>query len=289
MLVVGDVIEDIVVTPAVTPVPGTDVPATIRRRPGGSAANQAAWLGHLGARVMFVGRAGARDVEFYSGELAKYGVETRIAADEAVQTGRIVVLVDPDGERTMITDRGANARLSPADLPDEFNVDLVLLSGYLFAERAPRVAARSLMASGVRFAVDPASYSMLAVIGPERFLDLTAGAAACFPNRDEARVLTGESDPLAMAAQLTHSYELAVVKLGADGAVVAERGFSPVHVAGVPVRAVDSTGAGDAFCAAFISAWLGGADPVEGARVAATLAATTVTAASSRPPIGSGD
>jgi sugar/nucleoside kinase (ribokinase family) len=283
VLVVGDVIEDVVVTPAVTPEPGADVPATIQRRPGGSAANQSAWLGHLGARVMFVGRAGARDVAFHGGELAKYGVEARIAADELLQTGRIVVLVEPDGERTMITDRGANARLTTTDLPAEFNVDLVLLSGYLFAEPGPRAAAFSLIASGARFAVDPASYSMLAVIGPERFLEWTEGAAACFPNRDEGRLLTGESDPEAMADRLRSWYELVVLKLGEDGAIVAGRGFLPAHVPAVPVRAVDSTGAGDAFCAAFVAAWLGGEEPVAAARVAATLAATTVTAASSRP------
>jgi sugar/nucleoside kinase (ribokinase family) len=270
------------VTPRVTPVTGDDVPATIRRRPGGSAANQAAWLGHLGVPVMFVGRAGVRDVAFHRGELAKYGVDARITADNVVQTGRIVVLVDPDGERTMITDRGANARLTVADLPEQSDADLVLLSGYLFAEPGPRAAARSLIDGGARFAVDPASYSMLAAIGPSQFLDWTAGAAVCFPNLDEARVLTGEPDPVAMAGALSRTYKQVIVKLGADGAVVAgHEGVTTVP--GVPAEAVDSTGAGDAFCAAFIAAWLDGAEPVAAAREAVRLAGTVVRVASSRP------
>jgi sugar/nucleoside kinase (ribokinase family) len=71
-VVCGDVINDLLVKPldGLGPWPGSDTPATILARPGGSAANQAAWLAHLGADVVFAGRVGARDAAYHRRELA---------------------------------------------------------------------------------------------------------------------------------------------------------------------------------------------------------------------------
>ena len=91
---------------------------------------------------------------------------------------------------------------------------------------------------------------------PAAFLRWTEGAAVCFPNRDEAAVLTGEPDPLSMAARLTRHYGVVVVKLGGAGCVLATPGEAPVVIAAHPARATDTTGAGDAFCGAFMSRWL---------------------------------
>jgi sugar/nucleoside kinase (ribokinase family) len=68
--------------------------------------------------VVFAGRAGAADAEFHRAELARFGVEPKITVDQDAATGSIVVLIEPDGERTMITDRGANLRLQPADVAE---------------------------------------------------------------------------------------------------------------------------------------------------------------------------
>ena len=165
---------------------------------------------------MFAGRAGAGDAGFHRRELARFGVEPRLAADESVPTGTIVVLVGPDGERTMITDRGANLRLGPADVPAALLDDAALLhlTGYSFFEPGPRAVARGLLAEaarrGVPVTVDPGSAAFLAApsTGPAAFLGWTRGAAVCFPNVDEAAVLTGADpppagDPAAMAAVLT--------------------------------------------------------------------------------------
>ena len=77
---------------------GADNQATIRTRAGGSAANQATWLASLGVDVVFAGRAGAADAAFHRGELARFGVQPHVVADESVPTGSIVVLIEPDGE-----------------------------------------------------------------------------------------------------------------------------------------------------------------------------------------------
>lgn len=296
MLVVGDVINDVLVQAPWPLALGDDNLAVIRSRPGGSAANQAAWLAELGMDVVFAGRAGARDAEFHRRELARFGVEPRLAADASVPTGTIVVLVGPDGERTMITDRGANLRLGPADVPAALLDDAALLhlTGYSFFEPGPRAVVRGLLAEagrrGVPVTVDPGSAAFLAApsIGPAAFLGWTRGAAVCFPNVDEAAVLAGAdpppaADPAAMAAVLTGYYGAVVVKLGADGAVYAADSTTPGRVAAAPAAVRDTTGAGDAFCAGFLAAWLGGAPLAAACAVAAETAARAVSILGGRP------
>ena len=136
------------------------------------------------------------------------------------------------------------------------------LTGYTFCEPPLLEVALWLLgearARGLAVTVDPGSAAFLARMEPAAFLRWTEGAAVCFPNRDEAAVLTGEADPLAMAARLTRYYGGVVVKLGGAGCVLAVPGEAPVPIAAHPVRATDTTGAGDAFCGAFISRWLAG-------------------------------
>lgn len=151
VLVCGDVINDIVVQARGPLAHGEDNPATIRRRPGGSAANQAVWMATLGLDVVFAGRVGAQDAEFHRRELARSGVEPHLAVDESAATGSIVVLVGPDGERTMITDRGANLGLRPADVPAALFDDVALLhlTGYSFFAAGPRAADPAQMAASL--------------------------------------------------------------------------------------------------------------------------------------------
>ena len=297
MLVVGDVVNDVLAQAAWPLALGDDNPAVIRSRPGGSAANQAAWLATLGLDVVFAGRVGARDAEFHRRELARLGVEPLLAADESAPTGSIVVLVGPDGERTMITDRGANLRLRPADVPVALldGAALLHLTGYSFFEPGPREVVRGLLAAardrGVPVTVDPGSAAFLAApsVGPAAFLGWTRDAAVCFPNLDEAAVLTGAdappaaADPAAMAAVLVGYYRAAVIKLGADGAVFAARGSAPGRVAAEPAAVRDTTGAGDAFCAGFLAAWLGGAPLPAACAAAVGTAARAVSGLGGRP------
>lgn len=268
VLVVGDVINDILVEAPGPITAGEDNPAAIRSRPGGSAANQAAWLGWMGADVTFAGRAGAGDVEFHRAELARFGVRAHLAADEAASTGSIVVLVGADGERTFLTDRGANLRLAASDVPAALLDGLALLhlTGYTLFEPGPREVALALIARarsrGIPFTVDSASAAFLANLAPGEFLRWTDGAAACFANRDEAAVLASAAgvpaDAATAAAFLVRHYDAVVVKLGADGALLATAGAGARRFPAHPATVRDTTGAGDAFCAGFLAAWLSG-------------------------------
>ncbi|MBV9381531.1 MAG: hypothetical protein JO242_12775 [Streptosporangiaceae bacterium] len=342
VLVCGDVVNDVLVEPLAPLTGGEDNPAVIRARPGGSAANQAAWMANLGLDVVFAGRAGAGDVDFHRRELSRFGVLPLLAADPSAATGSIVVLTGPDGDRTMITDRGANLRLTAADVPASLldGAALLHLTGYSFFEPGPREAALALLtearARGVPFTIDPGSAAFLARLEPGAFLSWTRGAAVCFPNRDEAAVLTGASTPAAvsdpatagtpattgtpaaavtqagaggpphagvvgpaeaaeaahpppapdsaaMARRLTAHYGAVVVKLGAAGAVLATAGSPPVTIPARPAGVRDTTGAGDAFCAAFLATWLGTGDLYAAAASGAETAAVAVSVPGGRP------
>jgi hypothetical protein len=114
VVIVGDVMDDISARHDIPLRHGTDTAARIALCPGGGAANQAAWLGHLGVPVLLVARLGAADVPRHTAALAAHGADVHLAADPDRETGRVVLLVDGAGERTMLTDPGANAALAPA-------------------------------------------------------------------------------------------------------------------------------------------------------------------------------
>jgi sugar/nucleoside kinase (ribokinase family) len=282
------VINDILVEMRSGIVAGEDNPASIQLRPGGSAANQAAWLGWLGADVVFAGRVGAADVEFHRAELARFGVTAHLAADAAA-TGSIVILTGADGERTMITDRGANLKLAASDVPFDLldEATLLHLSGYTLVAAGPRPVAQGLIAQarrrGIPVTVDPGSAAFLAGLEPGAFLDWTRGAAVCFPNLDEARVLAGEADPELMAARLARHYRAVVLKLGPEGVLLATSGAEPERFPAHPAVVRDTTGAGDAFCAGFLAAWANGIAPAAAVQAGTCAAATAVSSLGGRP------
>ncbi len=291
VLVVGDVINDVLVRPLAEITTDSDTRAQIVRRPGGSAANLACWLGSAGTDVTFVGRVGEGDHAFHTDYLARFGVKARLAVDTEAETGTIVIVVDAQGRRTMLTDRAANLNLVPGDVPDGVleTAALLHISGYSFFEPAVRETMLALMARarelGVPVSVDPSSVAFLRDVGVEQFLAWTTGSALTFPNRDEAFELAGTDDPIAAAEALTAHYATAVVTLDGDGAVVARAGGRALHVPTDRIPALDSTGAGDSFCAGFLDAWTRGEDDVTAVEAGAALARQAVSRMGARPPL----
>ncbi|MGH9304643.1 MAG: carbohydrate kinase family protein [Acidimicrobiales bacterium] len=271
-LVIGDLINDVVVYPREAFARGSDTSSRIEASPGGSGANQAAWMAALGGSVRFVGRAGAGDASVHRAALESLGIDARIAIDEQRPTGTIVVLVTGDGERSMFTDRGASAALCETDLPYDLlsGVSVLHVSGYaLFADESRGAVGRlwrAAQAESIARTVDPASCAGLKKLGTEAFLSLSAGADVIFPNLDEGRLITGATDPGQVADALVESYPLVVLKLGDEGVLTASRkglrlrlkrpGREPAGEGGQAV--LDSTGAGDAFLGGFLAALLGG-------------------------------
>ncbi|MEU5806882.1 PfkB family carbohydrate kinase [Streptomyces sp. NPDC047718] len=293
MLVVGDVVTDVVAVHPEPLVPATDTAARIRTLPGGAGANAACWAARAGvADVRLLARVGAESAQWHERALLAGGVRPRLVVDPDEPTGTVVALVGNDTERTFLTDSGAALRLSPADwTPDLLDgVAHLHLSGYLYFSDGSRelalVALRAARARGVPVSVDPASAGFLVVLGPQRFLGAVAEVDVLLPNEDEALLLAGlprTAGAARAAAELSRLVPLVVVTRGAAGALVAQGGRVAAEVAAEPVRAVDSTGAGDAFTGGFLAARLAGADPAEAARAGCRSAARAVTRLGGRP------
>ena len=203
-------------------------------------------------------------------------------------TGTVVVIVEPTGERTMLPDRGANAALTPADLPvEELRAATHLhLSGYTLLDPGSRaaglVALEHAREAGLSVSVDPASAAPIAAAGPRAFLDWVQSANVLLPNLEEAVVLTGAREPEAAAWALARDGREVVITLGAGGALWSD-GEQALRAAAAEAPApVDSTGAGDAFTAGWLAARLDGAEPAQALAAANALAASTLREAGAR-------
>lgn len=265
LAVLGDLVDDVVVWPGGPVEPGTDTAARVFRRRGGSAANVAAAAAGLGVPVRFLGRVGADATGgVLVGELAGLGVDVRV--QRAGTTGCVVVLVDADGERTMLPDRGAAAELTDPDPAWADGVGLLHLPAYSPLGGPCAGAARALAArvrdGGGAVSVDAASAGALRAHGPDRFLDELAalGPAHLLANRAEADLLClPGSAPPDTAVVVKDGPRPATVHLPG----VARLGLPGVPVAPAPVDGVrDTTGAGDAFAAGYLAAVHTGADPL---------------------------
>ncbi|MGP3929684.1 carbohydrate kinase family protein [Nonomuraea sp. KM88] len=293
VVVVGDLMTDAVARARYALARASDTPAIVTMHGGGSGANIASWLAVEGAEVAYIGRRGAditgrnRDME-----LMGYGVDARLVMDPERPTGTCVVLVTHKGERTMLSDPGANAALSPEDLPrDLFGQGTHLhLSGYTLINEGSRDAGLAALdmarRTGMSISVDCASSAPLERTGAEPFLEWTNGAKLLFANIDQAKVLTGRDEPEAAAKVLTAWFPQVVIKMSAEGALWYTNGRpDPVRVAAEPVdKIVDGTGAGDAFSAGFLPPWLEGKPPADALASGCRLAAKAIMHLGARPP-----
>jgi sugar/nucleoside kinase (ribokinase family) len=289
VVVVGDLLCDLLAKVEGSVAFGTDTFVPIQVAAGGSGANVAAWLASSDVEAHFVGRIGD-DVfgGFLAEELKRAGVTPHLARDPSVATGKVFVLVDGTGERTMITDRGAGEALNPEDLPGSLFVGgHLLLSGYTLSGGSRRETAKRALhlarRSGMTVSVDPSSVPLLRAVGPGRFLEWTLGADLCFPNLEEGKVLAETEDPDHITERLLAYYSGVVLKLGAEGALYAGADGERAHVQAAPARVADSTGAGDALCAGFLAVRLSGAPPAEALRRGVALAAQAVERVGARP------
>jgi sugar/nucleoside kinase (ribokinase family) len=291
IVVIGDLMTDTVAHATLPLARGSDTPAKVTTHGGGSGANVAAWAAADGADVAFIGRRGAdiagrnRDME-----LMGYGVDARLVMDPERPTGTCVVMVTHKGERTMLSDPGANAALAPEDLPHDLFVQGAHLhvSGYTLLSDGSRASALSALdfarRVGMSTSVDGASAAPLERVGAEPFFELTGNAVLLFVNVAQAKVLTGRDEPEAAARVLTAWYPQVVIKLGAEGALFFANGRPPVRVPAPPVeRVIDGTGAGDAFVAGFLPPWLDKKPPVEALGSGCRLAAHALNLIGARP------
>ena len=266
--VVGSINLDLVVAVDRHPAPGeTVVGGDCRQLPGGKGANQAVAAARLGSEVAMVGRVGA-DAQ---GAWLREGLWTErvdvehVREDRVAPTGVAMIAVDARGENTIVVSPGANARVDARDVAAASDVvrgaEVVLVQHEV---PAAAVAAAIATAGGT------------VVLNPAPARGLAAPVDVLVPNRGELETLAGgRGDPVTLARSITAARAV-VVTLGEEGAIVVE-GDRAERVRAPHVEAVDSTGAGDAFCGALAEAMAGGATVVEAARWAVRVAAVSVT------------
>jgi ribokinase len=280
-VVVGSVNVDLVVTAPRLPGPGeTVVGGRLVRAGGGKGANAAVAAARAGALVALVAAVGdddfGRDAVRELTE-AGVGVGDVVARRAGAPTGAALIVVGPDGDNQIAVAPGANDELEPGRVAAAVTrgrprVCLVSLEVPPAAALAAATAARTASAALV---VDPAPPDRL----PLGLLDL---APTLTPNAAEAARLTGLADPREAALALARRTGApALVTLGPAGCLVAIGGTARA-IGAKDVRAVDSTGAGDAFAGCLAARLAGGADPWSAARFATAAASLSVRARGAR-------
>ncbi|SIO16658.1 Sugar or nucleoside kinase, ribokinase family [Rhodovulum sp. ES.010] len=252
------------------------------RQSGGSVANSIAHLADLGLKGTYLGKVADDELgRTFREEMAGMGIAAPVASaeDASLGTGRCVVLVTPDGERTMSTHLGAATSLAPSDIaavqPRE--IDILFVEGYLWdaplGAAVIETAAQLAKAAGARIALTPSDPGcvernrdvMLSFIA--RHADILIG------NQLEVGALAGQTTPEAALEWALCQVPVAAVTEHEKGSHVAD-GAERHHVAPAPVpRVVDSTGAGDAYASGFLGGLARGAAVYEAGRLGAELAA----------------
>ena len=258
---------------------------------GGSAANTLAGLASLGGRAGFLGRVHDDTLGTVFGhDIRAVGVEfPGKAATGGLPTGRCLIVVSPDGERTMNTFLGAAGELDADDVDEALiaRAQITYLEGYLFDQAAAgdafHKAAAAAHAAGGRVALTLSDSFCV-----ERFLEPFRGLVertvdVLFGNRDELCLLYETNDLEGAMAHAEKQCDLVAVTNGAEGALISSRGVRTSVTAAPVTRVVDTTGAGDLFAAGFLFGLTRGLDADRCGRLGAACAGEVISHVGARP------
>lgn len=257
--VVGSLNIDLSYAVRTFPVPGETTLATDRTTAfGGKGGNQAVTVGVLGGEIAFVGAVGADEAgEKYLAHLRARAVDVAgVAVIPDVDTGGAIVLVDDTGENLIVVDPGANSILDAAWARHHVQqaASAIVLAQLEIPVPVLEAVAETLPAE-TTFVLNPAPMPA----SPEALKALLARADILVPNRKELGQLVDMREPVTITEvheclRALHFPRTVVVTLGKDGAVVLEPGQPLVHHPALSLEPVDTTGAGDAFCGALVTA-----------------------------------
>ncbi|MEK7409834.1 MAG: PfkB family carbohydrate kinase [Actinomycetota bacterium] len=259
---IGDLVEDVVVWLDHEPHLASDTPTRISRTRGGSAANVALFSAAVYGSSRFIGQVGDDRLGTQLCDiLAANGVELCVQRDG--RTGSIVVLVHPDGERTMLSDRGACTQLTSVPKNCLDGITTLHVPAYSLTVDPLAIAAIDTIteasARGIFVSIDASSTSVLTDFGVDHFCELIAKLEpdVFMCNGDEAELLgLSPSNPIDGAG-------LTVIKHGAQPTVAVTRERPMTQLDVPPVQEIfDTTGAGDAFAAGFLGSFVSTGDVV---------------------------
>jgi sugar/nucleoside kinase (ribokinase family) len=288
ILCIGDIMLDVTVLLNRPIVEGLETRAKISTQGGGAAANVASWLSYNKTPAYLVTRVGSDSAgQTLLAELDAYGVEHSNNLIPNMNTGVVVVIVGAEGERTMFPDSGANAGLGLKDLPDLGQFSAVYLSAYSLINPNSREGVLEII-SKIRseklpIILDPATVGVLIEVGVETALGWLEFIDTIILNEEESHFLTGKKNPVEAASALLKYVKTVVIKRGSNGALAQTRGDQLVQVEAKKTTVINTTGAGDAFAAGFISIWAKNEPLIDALESGANLAAKCVALIGARP------
>ena len=290
ILCIGDAMLDVIVKMQGQMYLGSDTISQISTHGGGAAANTATWLASSGHKVFYVCRLGDDAAgRVIANEFDAWNIEYKPEFLRGHRTGIVVVLVDQNGERSMFPDRGANSGLSELDLPDLTRFSAVFLSGYpLFNPQSQAGVLRminKMREANLEIFFNPGSVGVMSNLGVDDCRQRCKLMDLLIMNQAESEFLTGNSDIEGALNELSKDVETVVITTSSQGAIGKSRGQVIVNSPILPITAIDSTGAGDAFAAGFIGRWIESKDLESSLRAGNTVASGCVTTIGARPSV----
>jgi ribokinase len=289
VVVVGSINLDLVAfAPSIARAGETRAGSTFQTFPGGKGANQAVAAARVGASVSMVGKVGSDAFgEQLRANLQSSGVDIEAVAVAPGPSGVALITTDQQGQNAITVIAGANALVVPADLDQ--NIDVIRGADVLLSQLELPLETVIYLSDIARrehipLVLDPAPASPV----PSALLNNVAWLT---PNETEACSLLGDAGqqisdddvPRFAEALLKLGSRNVILKLGDRGCFLALSDGTRERIPAYPVRAVDSTAAGDAFNGAFAAALLDGRSPIESARYASAVAAISVTRNGAQP------
>lgn len=255
-----------------------------KRAGGGSAANSMYAVSQFGGSAFYTCKVASDEPgDYYVEQLGAHNIKTNLSGTRDYgDTGQCLVMVSPDAERTMLTFLGISAEIGSADLNRDALIasKYVYLEGYLVTSPSGRQAcidARKIAeANGVATALSLSDVSMVQFFrgGLEEMIG--DGVDLLFANENEAKAWTGKDGVSDALNELKKVAKTIVLTLGSKGALVFD-GKKNISIDPVPVKAIDTNGAGDMFAGAFLYALAAGHDHATAGKLASHAASRTVT------------
>lgn len=248
-----------------------------QRASGGSAANTIHGLAQLGLECGFLGKIGSDDMgNFFKEDLILANINPQLLQSEG-RSGVAVALVSTDSERTFATFLGAAAEMSPMDMHDKLfhGYDLLHIEGYLvFNQELIEAALKLAKKNNLLVSLDLASYNV--VEANLEFLKRVSKEYVdiIFANEEEAKAFTG-LEPQEAVVAISEMVDIAVVKIGAKGALV-KQGNSLHQADAIKVTSIDTTGAGDLFASGFLYGLMHKLDLTTCAKIGAVLGGNVI-------------
>jgi sugar/nucleoside kinase (ribokinase family) len=259
---------------------------------GGSAGNTIAGFASFGGKGAYFGKIGKDPLGgMFRNAMQAMGVNhSTTPVESGTQTGRCMIMITPDGDRTMNTFLGAGVELSPGDIDDDIvaNSAVTYLEGYLFD---PPLAMEAFY-KAARIAHDAGRKVSLSLSDPfcvgrhrEAFLNLVEGHVdILFANEEELKSLYQTQTFEEAAARIAGKCDIAAITRSEKGSVILQND-SIIEIEALQTEVVDTTGAGDQYAAGFLYGYTEGMSMADCGRIASAAAAEVISHVGPRPLI----